>query len=160
MKTNIVSILTVLGLLLPSVVFADDIAVCGESEGHSYYAYRNLVSEEKDSGWKEDGIKNGKFTLKITDNKLDILISDASGGLFSSKDDGGNVVLVGSGKDFVNVVAIYPTTSVVESYIFQTLRNGKAQAMWTHSKADTPITKVSSFVADCSFLNIGALKRQ
>ena len=66
--------LLVLGLLLPLSSLSNALTVsCGASKGYSYYFEGGLV-QKKDSGFTEDSISNGRFSLTVNDkNEADIL---------------------------------------------------------------------------------------
>ncbi|HUU67158.1 MAG TPA: hypothetical protein VMW57_07745 [Methyloceanibacter sp.] len=81
-----------IALLLPcmaNAVFAREIATCGASRGYGYYPKAGLGAFSDDAGkWGEDSISSGKFTLSQTSEKeFDLLITDASGRVFSAKQD-------------------------------------------------------------------------
>ena len=139
-----------------TVALAEDIAVCGESSGYAYYANRG-INQSENVGWSEDKISGGKFTLSQDDKgQLDLLISDATGRVFSSLSQGSKIFPAISADSSLTVIIV--NDQLVETYIFQILKNGKFQAMYTDAKAEAPFPKVSAFIADCSYLNLKALK--
>lgn len=136
--------------------FSADIATCGASSGYAYDAFRGL-QDEKNVGWDKDQIPNGQFTLKKNDNgDLDLLISGAFG-VSSSASDGATIIPATISDEAATVIVLYPNR-LVETYVFHKLKNGKYQAMWTQAKAETPIPRITAFVADCSYLNLEAIK--
>ena len=135
-------------------VSAKDIAVCGASRGYGFYPKAGLVAASKDAGaWHGDAISKGKFTLsQVSDKDFDLLVTDATGRVFSAKQEGGIVVLVGARNKVVTVIVDYPATTVVETYTFLRNANGKAEAIWTSNKGGgAAIMKVAAYRADCSF---------
>lgn len=140
--------------------YAENIAVCGASQGYAYSALRKMT-KENDAGWHQDGISNGKFTLlKKQDGTLDILsvttFSDVFG-VISDAEEGVKIVLNGLSNESATIVALHP--EVVATYVFQKLNNGKYQVMYTRAKAESPFPEISGFVADCSYLNLEALQK-
>jgi len=133
---------------------AEDIATCGKSHGYGFYPKVGLGALSDDSGkWVEDGISSGKFTLtRIGGKEFDIHVTDASGRIFSSKQDGAHVIVSGPAKGAVSAVVIYPSSTVTETCTFYRNEDGKAKAMWTANKGGgAPVMKVTAFIADCSF---------
>jgi hypothetical protein len=97
--------LTVLVACLADTVFAgDDIAICGASQGHGYYPAAGLAAVNKKTGeWHDDAIVAGNFTLtKISESDFDLLVTDSTGRVFSAKQDGAIVALVGARNDAVS----------------------------------------------------------
>lgn len=142
----------------PFPAIAIDIATCGESSGYSYDAFRRLQND-KEIGWKKDKITNGQFTLKLDEQgHIDLLISSAAG-VSSSLSDGAKIFPATISDEAVTIVVLYPN-QLVETYVFQKLKNGKFQAMWTQAKAETPIPRITAFVSDCSYLNLDIIKSQ
>ncbi len=138
-------------------IFASDIATCGASSGYAYDAFR-LLNEESGIGWNKDGITNGQFTLTQKENGDFDLLSSSYFGVSSSASDGAKIIPATISDEAITVVVLYPNRSV-ETYVFQKLKNGKYQAMWTQAKAETPIPRITAFVSDCSYLNLDALKK-
>ena len=142
-------------LFFPYQAHATDIATCGASTGYAYDAYRGL-HEEESSGWGEDRIANGQFTLvKNEKGELDLLIAGALG-VSSSVSDGATVIPATISDEAATIVLLYPNR-LVETYVFQKLKNGKYQAMWTQAKAETPLPRITAFVSDCKYLNLSVL---
>ena len=68
-----------------------NIANCGPNKGWSYFVHNKYVSK-KDSGWVEDGISQGQYTLKLLNGKdLDLLFIDAKAQVRSLKQEGGQI---------------------------------------------------------------------
>lgn len=131
-----------------------EIATCGASRGYGYYPKAGLAALTGEAGeWAEDKISAGKFTLTQTSEKeFDLLLTDASGRVFSAKQDGGHVILAGAAQGAVSVIVLYPATTVVETYTFFRNADGKAEAMWTSNKGGgAKIMKITAMQADCSF---------
>ena len=103
--------------------------------------------------WVEDKISAGKFTLtEISEKQFDLLLTDATGRIFSAKQDGGTVLFVGAANTAITILVIYPTSTVTETYTFFRNADGKAEAMWTVNKGGgAPIMKAAAYRADCNF---------
>lgn len=143
-------------LFFSALAFAEDIAICGASSGYSYYANRGLSQADR-TGWEEDKISDGKFTLTQDDKgQFDLLISDATGRVFSSLSQGSIIRPAVLSETSLTVIIV--NDQLVETFIFQKLKDGKFQAMYTDAKAEGSFPKVSALVADCSYLNLKALK--
>ena len=99
--------------------------------------------------WISDAISGGRFSLIENDGEFDLLVTDAMGRVFSSKQEGAKVILVGSSYNSLTVVVAYPL--LVETYTFLRNEDGQPEAIWTTNKWGTPIPKVAAFRADCSF---------
>ena len=80
--------LTIILILVPELVFAKNISVCGGLEGISYFPNIGLVASlnESETGWQDDRIGEGKTTVTKIDDVFNILFLDASGALTSAKD--------------------------------------------------------------------------
>ena len=127
-----------------------NIADCGASAGYGYFPKAGHAAAAPDSGkWISDAISGGRFSLTENDGEFDLLVTDAMGRVFSSKQEGAKVTLVGSSYNSVTVVVAYPL--LVETYTFLRNGDGQAEAIWTTNKWGTPIPKVAAFRAACSF---------
>jgi len=137
-------------------VHKNNVAVCGSSVGYSYYAERGLA-EGDILGWSEAENLTGSITLKYyEDESFDILFTDATLGAYSAKEEGAVIVPVSLSDKAVSIVAVYPMLS--ETYVFQKLKDGEYEVMWTQSKSETPLPKIAAWVGKCSYLNLRLLK--
>jgi len=149
--------MTVVGTVLVSLIsfsaHASDIAICGASEGYSYYPKIGLGAADANAGeWSEDRISNGRFTATLAEDKsFDIIVLDATGGVFSSRAVGAVVELVGKTDETLTLLVIYPGKTI-ETYTFLRNADGQAEVMWTVNKFGTLIPKAASYQAACSFL--------
>lgn len=132
---------------------AADIAICGASEGYGYYPKIGLGASDASAGeWAVDRISNGRFTVTLSDdNEFDIIVLDATGGMFSSRAAGAVIQVIGKTDETLSLVAIYPGKSI-ETYTFIRNVDGEAEVMWTANKYGTLIPKAASYKAACSFL--------
>ena len=87
-----------------------------------------------------------------SDKEFDLLITDASGRVFSAKQDGGVVLPIGIVDEAISLVVTYPATTVTETYTFFRNADGKAEVIWTANKGGgAPIMSVTAYRADCSY---------
>ena len=139
--------LLVLGLLLPFSGLSNALTVsCGESNGYAYYFEGGLVGEEL-SGFQEDGISNGKFSLTVNDEgEADILAIDATGTIKSATSEGGNVMLFNAGDGGFNWLAAYGD-GTLEVYSYNVSSNSVAS--YRNTVGNSNVAKNSLFVSDC-----------
>lgn len=140
-----------LGLSLSTAALSANIADCGASTGYGFYPKAGLAASQPDGGkWTPDGISGGRLSLTENEGEFDLLVSDSLGGrIFSSKQEGSKVIVVGSGDKSLSVVVASPL--LMETYTFLRNEDGQAEVMWTSNKWGTPIPKVGAYRADCSF---------
>ena len=131
---------------------AKDLAICGASAGYGYYPRIGLTASSETAGkWTDDAISGGRMTLvALADNKLDLLIADASGSIFSSTQDGGHVVALGRTPNAIAIAVVYPGS--IESYTFLRSRTGP-EVIWTSNKFNAPIVKAAAYRAECSLID-------
>ena len=144
-----------LAISCSGVAMAEELAVCGASQGHAYYPMAGLLAQSgsKDGGkWHPDSISQGKFTLTRQGDTYDILFADASGAIVSSTADGGSVFLIGRNSEASAFVVNYPGATV-ETFMFIKSENGP-EVVWSQNKYGSPILKVAAFRAPCSFVNL------
>ena len=134
--------------------FAEELAVCGASEGYAFYPKAGLAAQNEDAGkWVDDKISGGRLTLtRIGKDEYDLLFSDSTGRIVSAKQDGGVIVPAGGASDTVSLIVVYPGTGVVETYTFLRKADTGAEVIWTSNKGGGAlIMKVAAYRADCSF---------
>ncbi len=139
--------------------FAVDVAQCSSPSGKAYYPYLGVV-DQKSSGWTDDKISNGITTLQKTgENEYDILFVDVTKRIVSSRQDGGNVVLLSRGAGSVSVLIVYPGQSA-EVYTFLVDKAGKAEYLHVQSRAGDAvmISKVAVMRAECQFVRLDLIK--
>ncbi len=147
-------------LILPSSLAAqvhkNNVAVCGSSTGYSYYANRG-IAEGDILGWSEEKNLTGSITFKkYDDGKLDLIFVDATKGSYSSTEEGAAIIPASISETSASIISLYPN-KLSETYIFQKLKDGKMQVMWTQAKSDTPLPKIAAWVGECSYLNLDLL---
>ena len=87
---------------------------------------------------------------KIGENDYDLLLIDATGRVFSAKQDGATVEPFTMQGKSVSVIVKYDRA--VETYTFFRNAEGNAEAMWTSNKGGAALLmKVGVYRADCSF---------
>ena len=127
-----------------------DVATCSSPKGWVYYNYSGVMPKNK-SGWQEDAISKGVFTIKkLSDNTYDILVKDSRGALFSLNQDGGKVMLVRYNIDDVAYLH-YSIIGVVEIYNIFKEKDGNIKFSLIQNKGFTSgIGKSSVMIGDCS----------
>lgn len=141
-------------LILSKPVYADEYVIArGENpKGKTYFAYTGLVPK-KDTGWQDNGIKNGVFEVVISNGNLDVRYVDAAKRIMSSVTDGGQVTILNRGKNEISVLVHYPKNGI-EVYSFYVDKEGKNKFILTQARGgeSVPITQSSIFVGSCDFI--------
>ena len=120
---------------------------CGASKGYAYYFEGGLV-QKKDSGFTEDSISNGQFSLTVNDKgEADILTIDATGTIKSATSQGGNVAIFDAGDGGANWLAMY-SDGTLEVYSYNV--SSKTVASYRNTVGNPNVAKNSLFVSDCS----------
>jgi len=134
-----------------SHAFAELVTKCGSSKGYSFYPQGGLVSN-KDAGWTEDAISNGSFLVtKTKKGEYDVIFSDASGRTISSRDDGGEVILISKSKANLILLVAYPQMNVV-TYYFRIDQRGVGDVSYSSARYGEAamVNKHGLLVAACS----------
>jgi len=141
-------------LLFPSVSLALDVAVCANPSGRVYYPLLGVV-DKKNAGWHDDKISSGRFTLtRLAAGEYDILFTDATKSVISSRQDGGRVSRLFKGSSAAMFAVIYPK-GTAEIYTFLIDKSGKAEFMLTTSRTgDAGLAKSSVMRGDCQFVKL------
>jgi hypothetical protein len=130
---------------------AIDVAVCGSSEGRAFYPSAALRANEPGE-WVDDPISSGRITLSMTATEVfDVLIADATGAVFSAKQDGARVFRVGQNEEAISILVVY--AEVIETYTFLH-SSGGPEVIWTSNKHSTPILKAGAYRAKCTYINL------
>ena len=151
----------VLGLIAATLVVvattatAGTVAACGPQTGHAYYPAAGMVPKGKD-GWADDRISGGSTTLtQNAKGEFDILFKDSRGEILSSRDDGGEIVLLRKSEN--ELVAYSQGAQAIEIYSFVREVDGNAKMLQLSSKglsAAIAIPKAGVYVADCATFNL------
>jgi len=144
-------------LLFPTIVFSQEIAVCHSPKGRAYYPNIGVVPANK-AGWQDDAISGGRYTLTKQGNDLDILYTDATKRVASSKGSGATVLPL---RDGVNnfTILVYYQNDTIELYSFMRENSGALSLHVIQSKGGEALVQKSSImVAKCDFINFSAIK--
>lgn len=147
-KTLINLVLLVLG---PSSVFADIVTKCDSPHGYSYFVAGSFVPK-KEAGWVEDGISKGSYLVtRDADGKYDIIFSDAINRTISSREDGGEVVVISKSDNRLVLVVAYPEMNV-ETWYFRIDLSGTGELTVSQARYGEAsfINKHSLMKAACS----------
>lgn len=154
------SLLIVLFLVgISTAAHAEEIAVCREPIGHAYYHYAGL-SDKKGSGWIQDKIGGGAFSLvQATDGSFDILFVDIRKSPVSSVQDGALIRLLRRGAESLTLIVIYPG-AVTEIYSLFRERDGHLRFTLMQNKTGDAamFPKSSVMVGDCDRIKFDSVK--
>ena len=151
-------ILILLTLFFSNNLFAVDIANCSNPSGYAYYPDMGLF-DKKLSGWTKDKISNG--ITKATKNQkgeYDIIFVDVTKNIISSREDGGEVLLLNKGKSSFSLLVVYPGKTA-EIYSFIKNNSGLLEYIHITSRAGDLISTVKSTVmqGECSFIDFSKI---
>ena len=132
----------ILFLTAPVATKGEDLFSCGASEGWSIF-FDKLEPDPDGSHWERDAISGGVIVLTKSDDKFDIVYSDAIGAR-SYTDDGASVFLLSSSARFTNIIAVSP--NYTDQYTFDAQLN---EVVWTSHKTGTVFPKVGIYRAKC-----------
>ena len=107
---------------MSGVAYSQTLLTCESPKGKGYYYQGPLISKGT-TGWADDGISRGSFSLIKNKDKFDILYKDASGNMVSSTADGGYVVPLGHNMINYSFLVSYPNETA-ELFTFN-IRNKK-----------------------------------
>ena len=139
-------------LFISTAVIGKTIATCQNPEGHAYYPYTGMTTENK-SGWDKDAITGGITQLNLNDDgSLDIQFVDASKQIISAKSEGGITLPFATNKNTIGVATVY-SGAIIETYMFTKDGNGKLEFMMTQSKVNSPIPKASALRGSCTYID-------
>ena len=140
------SIAAVFAALFATHAESQTLMTCGASAGRGYYLKGDLIPAEK-AGWQDDAITGGNTTLAFDGSDYDIIFRDASGMSYSTRSDGGTVVLLNRSASQWMVLVVYGGTGVTETYVFSAANK---EVVWTQAKVGGLVEKVALFRAPCS----------
>ena len=132
-------------ILFLSNAFSETIITCDSIHGYSHF-HPNTMTKKENSGWEDDAIKNGKFSLIQVDKKFDILFSDAVGQFTSYRADGGTVELLDATPPFYNFIIYYPN-KIIELFSFNL--EEKYLSYSSHKFGIYPLVKLGAYVGKC-----------
>lgn len=147
---NLVSslILIVLGI---SNALADIVTKCDAPKGYSYFIEGKLI-QKKEAGWSKDGISNGYFIVtRDKEGSYDIIFNDVTKRTISSREDGGEIVVVSKSNEHLVLVVAYPDLNI-ETWFFKINQNGMGELSMSQARYGDAATmnKHSLMIASCS----------
>lgn len=128
---------------------AAELASCREPAGRAYFHFGGLL-KKSDSGWQDDKITGGAFTLTQSGDSFDLLFVDWRKKPISSAQSGALVRVLRRGPGFMTLLVYYPDAAT-EIYSFFKEKDGShrfALLQEKHSE-DTPVPKSSLMVGAC-----------
>ena len=121
------------------------LARCGPSSGQGYFFFDELMNPEGPE-WSEDGIRDGEIILIRLDNEWDIQFDDVAGA-FGYRQDGADVIPLGSSNQKLTIGAFRGTYSDIYTFNFE-----GNEVVWSSHKTGTLITKVAIYRSECTFM--------
>ena len=134
-----------------SSALADVVTKCNSPQGYTYFIAGAAIPK-KEAGWVQDSISKGSYLLTHdADGKYDIIFSDALNRTRSSREDGGNVIVVSQSDDHLVLVVAYPEMNV-ETWYFRIDRSGAGELSTSQARygKESIIKKHSVMIAACS----------
>lgn len=125
------------------------LAVCGPSEGYSYYV------TPKEGKWTEDPISMGRMiVVSSPDGTPNIFFQDATKQFINSREDGAEIFFsfLLPAKNSFGLTETYRATGVTQTYVFSPSPTGELIMLWTTAKSHVGlanVTKVSAYKAIC-----------
>ncbi len=144
--------------LMGTVASAQNIANCSDPKGHAYYPVKGVI-KKADSGWANDAITGGKFTLmKVGDRKFDILFVDRTNTIQSTLGTGGLIVPLRLNDDDIAVLVNYGDST--EIYNFWKTTDGRHEFSLIQNKGGESVVvpKSSVLVGTCNAINFAAAR--
>ena len=128
-------------------------------QGLSDIQISTILFDKKLSGWTKDKISNG--ITKATKNQkgeYDIIFVDVTKNIISSREDGGEVLLLNKGKSSFSLLVVYPGKTA-EIYSFIKNNSGLLEYIHITSRAGDLISTVKSTVmqGECSFIDFSKI---
>ena len=149
MRTLLTS--TILLALGVSNATAGVVTRCEGPEGYAYYFSGPLVPKN-DAGWKKDGVTKGSYLVtRDAAGEYDIIFTDALNRTISSREDGGQVVMVSHSDDRLILIVHYPEMNV-ELWYFSIDRSGIGKVTVSQARygSEALFNKHSLMTAVCS----------
>ena len=134
-----------------SDALADVVTKCDAPQGHAYYFAGSFVPKQK-AGWVADRISSGSYLVtRDADGKYDIVYTDATNRTVSSREDGGNVLVISRKDNYLVLVVNYPEMNV-ETWYFRINRSGVGELTVSQARygEEARINKHSLMRATCS----------
>lgn len=139
--------------------YSVELATCKSLSGRAYYHRAGLISKTE-SGWTDDKIGNGVFTLSQSDDgTLDVLYVDIRGKPISSTQDGALVRPIRRGTASISVLVFYPSNST-EIYTFFAEKDGSQKVSLLQSKSGDAamVPKSALLVGSCEPIRFDLMK--
>ena len=126
LKYSLLTFFLILFMAFSRSAKADIITKCESLSGYSYFLEGGAI-QKKDAGWQKDGISKGSYILiKESKGVYDIVFNDALNRTISSKEDGGQIVVVADTPSTKVILVNYPDMNI-ETYYFTLNPSGNGQ---------------------------------
>jgi hypothetical protein len=128
-----------------AMAFAQEVTTCRSPSGKAYYHFDGFADKSR-SGWNDDKISKGVFTLtRLSPDAVDLLYVDAANKPVSSTQDGAIVRLIRKSATNVTVLVFYPT-STTEIYTFFAEKDGSFKFSQLQSRTGDTLFPKSSLM--------------
>ena len=142
---------TILLALGTSTALAGVVTRCEGPDGYSYYFGGALVPKNG-AGWQKDGVTKGSYLVtRDAAGEYDIIFTDALNRTISSREDGGQVVVVFQSNDRLILIVHYPEMNI-EVWYFSIDKNGIGKVTVSQARygSEALFNKHSLMTAVCS----------
>lgn len=135
-----------LGCVAVQAASSASLTECGASDGYAYYFAGGVVRADE-AGLKKDGV-DGRIFLNVTNDKIELLMKDATGATASTSEMGGKLVKLRSSENLIALMVEYEHAT--DTYIFQLDSNGDGAVAWSTVRTDSILAnKISLMKARC-----------
>lgn len=138
---------------------SQEVATCRNPAGKAFYHFDGVVGKA-DSGWADDKISDGVFTLVRSGNDVDVLFVDIRKKPISATQAGAIVRLLRNTSTTITVLVHYPDGESTEIYSFFRERNGSHRftMLLNRTGSTAMFPKSSLLVGPCEPINFEAAK--
>ena len=142
-----------------AAVNSQEIATCRNPAGRAFYHLDGAVGKS-DSGWTDDKISGGVFTLVRNGKDIDLLYVDIRKKPISSTQDGAIVRILRNSLTTITVLVYYPDGASTEIYSFFKELDGSHRftLLQNNTGGAAMYPKSSLLVGSCEPINFAAAK--
>jgi hypothetical protein len=137
-----------------------EIVTCRDPAGKAYWHFDGLAEKAR-SGWADDKLSGGSFTLvQLESKEFDLLYVDTRRKPISSLQDGAIIRPMRASPSAVQILIYYPTGSTTEIYTFFREKDGTSRftLMTGRVGGDAPFPKSSLLVGTCDALRMDLIR--
>lgn len=127
------------------------VTICTGLAGHGYYLGGSIVDQNEMQGWSDDSMEDGGLYLLETPAGDPFIASiDATNKLKSPVQEGGSVLYIPQPVESNRFVLVVYPNSIVETILFKLDRQGMGIVVWTITRSNGIIDKVSVMKGLCA----------